>query len=98
MALALGRTVDELLDSITAEEFDAWRLYYNHEPFGFEREDYHAALVAMTVANMAGKSLKGSASITEFMHNHGNVDEEELSEEQQFAIFNHLLGGKNVKK
>ena len=94
----MGRTIDELMNSMTATEFQAWGVYYNEEPFGFEREDYHAGLQCMVIANMSGKVIKGDMPLAKFLHNGGNVEEEQVTEEQSFAMLNNILGGKNVKK
>ena len=52
MALALGRTVSELMDSISVEEFEDWKAYFALHPFGFERDNIHAAYIASTIANV----------------------------------------------
>jgi len=51
LALALGCTVEELLDRITALELDEWLAYYNLEPWGEERADLRAGIISSTIAN-----------------------------------------------
>lgn len=51
LALALGCTVRELLQRIDSEELTLWHAYYNLEPWGEERADIRAAIVASTTAN-----------------------------------------------
>ena len=51
LALRLGCTVRELLDRMDAREYLRWQLYEEYDPFGNERGDLQAALVASTVAN-----------------------------------------------
>ena len=51
MAALLGRTVEELLSTVTAEEMEEWHLYYEMHPF----DDYHryhrpAALVSCSLS------------------------------------------------
>lgn len=55
----LGMTLGELGERMTAQEFDLWWAYHQQVPIGEIREDLHAGIVASTVANMAGKMLKG---------------------------------------
>jgi hypothetical protein len=52
LALALGRTVDELLDSISYEELALWGVYYSIEPFGEWRADVRSAQLAALTANI----------------------------------------------
>ncbi len=51
MALQLGCTVAELLDRISTHELDEWLAYYQLEPWGEERADLRAGIVASTIAN-----------------------------------------------
>lgn len=52
LALALGRSVKELLATVDSEELMWWAAYYIHEPFG--QEWMQAAKVAATVAWSVG--------------------------------------------
>ena len=60
MALALGgRTVNELKEVLTAEEFMNWRAYFDLHPFGFMRDNIHSASIASIMANAhRGKNQK----------------------------------------
>lgn len=49
--MALGRTVDELLDSITYRELVGWGSYYETEPWGEWRADARSAQIAAILAN-----------------------------------------------
>lgn len=51
MALALGRTVDELLDTISYAELVAWGEYYQAEPWGEWRADARSAQISAILAN-----------------------------------------------
>lgn len=63
LALRLGRTRRELLASITSEELTLWRAFDSIEPIGDARMDLGFGIVASTVANYAGKSLKEGAPL-----------------------------------
>lgn len=52
LALALGRTVDELLDSISYPELLKWGKYYQREPFGEWRADVRSAQITQMLANI----------------------------------------------
>lgn len=52
LALALGMTVDELLDRMSSRELTEWMIYYEMEPFGAARDNLHAGIVAATMANV----------------------------------------------
>lgn len=57
LALALGMTVKELMSRIDSAELSEWIAYHRLEPFGQDRQDYPASIVASTVANVnRGKS------------------------------------------
>ena len=52
LALALGSTVAELQLRMSSHEFAEWRAYAQIEPFGQDRSDLGAAIVAATIANV----------------------------------------------
>lgn len=58
LALKMGRTIQDLYESMSAYEFSLWAAEYARNPWGEERQDYRAGIVASTVANMSGKTLK----------------------------------------
>ena len=55
LALAMGRTIEELRAVLTYREFAEWCLYYQIEPWGEARADLRAGIISSTVANYAGK-------------------------------------------
>jgi hypothetical protein len=56
LALAMGRTIQELRAVLSYTEFQEWCLYYQIEPWGEDRADLRAGIVASTLANVyAGK-------------------------------------------
>ena len=52
LALALGMSVRRAQQEIDAREYASWVAYHRLDPFGNERADFHAALIAWTVASM----------------------------------------------
>lgn len=61
LALQLGRTLHELGETMTAEEFGLWAALYRLDPWGEQRADLRSAVVAATVANYAGMTRSKSA-------------------------------------
>lgn len=51
LALALGRTVAELEQTMSGQELTEWIAYDSLEPFGDQRADLRAGIVAATMAN-----------------------------------------------
>jgi hypothetical protein len=54
-------TVEELLRRISSQELSEWMAFYQFEPFGEERDDLRAGIVASTVANANRDPKKGRA-------------------------------------
>ncbi|MBX7237669.1 MAG: DUF4035 domain-containing protein [Caldilineales bacterium] len=48
-------------------EFSEWIAYYNLEPFGLERFDLHAGIVASTIANVNRERNREPYSPLDFM-------------------------------
>lgn len=44
LALSLGKSIKELMESMTTQEFISWWIYYNERPFGEMRADFRTAL------------------------------------------------------
>jgi len=61
LALAMGRTLQELRAVLSYAEFQEWCLYYQIEPWGDERADLRAGIVASTIANYAGRQRADGA-------------------------------------
>lgn len=51
LAIALGATVDELQERMSAEEFMRWAVYYQLEPFGYEWQRWCFGMVAASISN-----------------------------------------------
>jgi len=61
LAIAIGgRTVAELSDVMGSAEFERWVQYYDEEPFGALRDNWHMAQLAHMYSTVHGK--KGSKS------------------------------------
>ena len=58
MALALGRTVQELLETLDYDELLEWHEYYCLEPFGEIRADLRMANLCALTANINRDSKK----------------------------------------
>tara|TARA_R110001606_G_scaffold395627_1_gene568231 strand:- start:14266 stop:14553 length:288 start_codon:yes stop_codon:yes gene_type:complete len=93
-------TVRELENRLSARELSEWMAYYSVEPFGTQREDYRAGLIAATVANCAGAGKKRTLQPTDFIPIF--VQEKQMSfidrkQEQlrQMSIFKGLAGKNN---
>lgn len=56
-----GRTVEELNETMTVDEFLTWAAYMTIEPFGDDRADWRNAMSLAMQANMNRK--KGSSAI-----------------------------------
>lgn len=52
LALAMGRTVGELLDTCSYPELLKWGKYYQREPFGEWRADVRSAQIVQMLANI----------------------------------------------
>lgn len=69
---------------LPASEIMLWKEYYNIFPFPQERDDQRAAVLATTVANVSGKTLKKSIEIDTFMPDYlGEKDPVEKSLREQ---------------
>ena len=84
LALHLGGTVAELKERMSSSEFTAWMCYYKMTPFGDDREDLRAALVAYTVAattprKRGAKPIKMQDFVLEF----GERKQQSIEEMQQ---------------
>lgn len=69
LALRLGCSVREAQERIDAHEFAEWLAYYALEPWGEERADLRAGIIASTVANGSRDAKKRPRPFraTEFM-------------------------------
>lgn len=96
LALRLGRTLQELMQSMSAVEFGLWQQFDRVSPIGDGRGDLQAAIVASTVANFAGRSLKEGAStkVADFMPYLVRPEPEPEVEADPFEHFKMITGRK----
>ena len=52
LARTLGRTVQELGETMSAQEFGIWQAEYNRQPWGDFRTDLAGGMVASVMANV----------------------------------------------
>jgi hypothetical protein len=100
LALRLGRTLAELGETMTSEEFDLWlELHRSNGPWDDTRGDVHAGIIAATIANYAGMSRKQGAPLAspfDFMPFAKRQDEEE-SEPDPVAYFKAIKAAMDEK-
>jgi len=66
----LGRTVDELLNGTPAHralsqwELNHWLAFDRVQPIGDARNEFHTALLASTMTNMAGKVMPAGRNVS----------------------------------
>jgi hypothetical protein len=86
--------VEELLDGMSAVEFQRWREFNETDPITQDRADLRAALVCSTIAQAHGAKLKPS----DFLPRYGPPPEREpMTDEQlknQAMKITAMLGGK----
>ncbi len=54
LSALFGCPLGELFRKMSPQEFALWVAFYKLEPWGYNADNYHAALVAATVANHSG--------------------------------------------
>lgn len=96
LALALGyATVEELQERVDATQFAEWRAYYELEPFGQDRGDIPAAIIAREVARqLSGKEVPLEAFIPTFEPPKKATGEEMLAKARAFVGRFKALGKK----
>jgi hypothetical protein len=82
LATFLGKTVSELLDSISWDEFIYWQAYMHLEPPERAANQRTAAILAQ-ITNMSGKSLRDGKTVTaeDFL---GTKKKQTMEEQIQF--------------
>jgi len=93
LSLALGRTVNELEQTLGSGELTEWKAYYSIEPFGQERDNWNTAMVAATVANYSGK-LRTAKNIDDFMLIHPQIKRDK--ETKKTLLMMKAMAKKNV--
>lgn len=101
LCLALGgMTVRELERRMSAGEFHDWLVYYAQEPFGEDRADLRAGIVASTIANVhRGKGGK-AFSPRDFMPYAAQAESETIipqSPEHEALLVESVIRGLGLK-
>ena len=86
LALRLGRTLSELMATITASELRLWMEFDRLSPIGDARGDIHAALISSATAQAQGHKV----SMSDFMPRWGEADEEKDDSADIEAFFSKL--------
>ena len=68
-ALLGGRTIKEWQAAMSSAEFVRWCAFYQLEPWGFEADNWRAALVCTTTANFSG-NVKKPLKVSDFLPGH----------------------------
>lgn len=89
-----GRTVEELNDGMTVDEFLRWAAFSSLEPFGDGRADWHFAQLMAQQFNL-NRGKKGSKSAKSFLLHFQQQDREMSIEQMEMALMARFaaLGG-----
>ena len=94
LALRLGRTVNELMSSMSAEEFEYWKAFSVFEPIGVLREDALFANVCKTLADL---QVKNELTLRDFTVFNRNKAEPEPDKEQVMRNIKAVFGALSAK-
>lgn len=94
LALRLGRTVNELMSSMSAEEFEYWKAFSVFEPIGVLREDALFANVCKTLADL---QVKNELTLRDFTVFNRNKAEPEPDQEQVIRNIKAVFGALSAK-
>lgn len=89
LALRLGRTVHELMSTITASELKMWMEYDRLSPIGDQRGDIQAALISSATAQAQGHKV----SISDFIPKWGGAQDETADDSSEIEAFFGKLAG-----
>lgn len=87
--------VGELLARTGSRELAEWRAYYALEPFGENRADLRAGIVAATTANLFRKNGAPPYKPQDFMPKFGRERQDWRQQLEKVKAINAALGGKN---
>ena len=94
LAMRLGRTVNELMSSMSAEEFEYWKAFSVFEPIGVLREDALFANVCKTLADL---QVKNELTLRDFTVFNRNKAEPEPDQEQVMRNIKAVFGALSAK-
>ena len=90
----------ELLQRIDSHELAEWNAYFRLDPFGQDRQDIGAALVACTVANVNRSNDQDPYEIQDFMPRFGVQEEQRQDWKDQLSLvemMNEAFGGLDLR-
>lgn len=89
------QTLNDMCEKMESDEFFLWLAEYQRRPWGEERADLRAGIVASTVANFSGRSLKDNheKSAFDFMPYYESEPEEI---EPDFEYLKNFMSEKNA--
>ncbi len=85
-----------MLSRITFAQFGEWMVYSNLEPFGEERADLRAGIIASTVANASG-STKKTFKPSDFMPDFGKESKPRRSSKDMQMMLRASFAGAKAK-
>lgn len=95
LALRLGRTVGELVSSLSAEEFEYWKAFSVLEPISILREDALFANVCKTFADL---QVKNELTLRDFtVFNRDKFADAEPEKEQVMRNIKAVFGALSAK-
>ena len=86
-------TVGEIKERMSSEELTEWMQYYEICPFGEERHDINAALIAQTIANVNRSKDQPAYKLEDFMITF-DKEVKEPDYEKQYNEIKRLYGNK----
>lgn len=92
LALALGKTVNELLSTLDSVELTYWRAYYRIDPFGQDRNDLANGIVAATVANCHRSRNTDAYKASQFMYEYKPTATVEQTPEEVAKQLDNMMG------
>jgi hypothetical protein len=92
-------TVSELLSRSSSRELAEWNAYYGLEPFGEERADLRAGIVAATLANVFREKSAKAYKPVDFMPQFDKPQQQDWQTMlAQVKMINAAYGGKEIGK
>lgn len=91
-----GRTVEELSETMSLEEFLRWMAFAALEPFGEERQDWRVAMLMAQQANMHRGKGKAAIPVKRFLPRFRSEQRSQSMREMEIALMSQFtaLGGK----
>ena len=89
--------VRELQERMDSAEFAEWVAFYRTNPFGYERTDLNAAVVAMTIANTSRDKKTAAFKVDEFMPEFDRPEPQRQTAEQMQSILGMHTNARKVK-